>query len=135
MENSKERKLVAGIFEDDKSYYEIIHRILEEAGFTVAFIATTLQAALDEIAQFEVYGGVNLVTVDGNLGDFNYGQDAKKIIQRLRALSPQTIIIGLSGNSLPVESQDHSRPGVNVDLGKSNTIQLKSTLQTLFAAN
>ena len=134
MENSKERKLVAGIFEDDISYYEIIHRILEEAGFTVAFIATTLLAANAEIARFGEYG-VDVVTLDGNLGDFDYGKDAKAIIAKIREDFPQTLIIGLSGNSLPVESQDHSRPGVNVDLGKSNTIQLKSTLQTLFAAN
>lgn len=116
-----------GIVEDSNVYVELLREILEEGGFEIAFVATTMQAALNEIAALETgISTLDAVTLDGNLGDYNRGADGRKLVALFSEKLPNVVLIGMSGDSMS---------GVTADVGKGNILDLVDTIKRVLPEN
>ncbi|MFH2019769.1 MAG: hypothetical protein ABII80_04105 [bacterium] len=112
----------AFVVEDDKHWQDIIRESLEDEGHQLILLATNLNEALAAIDRFAELG-VQVAIIDGNLSeDDKTGSDGQKVLSVIRKVAPQVKTIGHSS---------HSVCGVDVDLGKENSVNLGETVTEL----
>ena len=97
------------VAEDNLQYQGFIEKFLGRAGHTVVLKATTLDEAIEAIAQFETLG-VQVATIDGNLSpNDDSGYDGHALVEAISRHAPHVKTVGMSGLDIK---------GVTVDLGK-----------------
>lgn len=110
------------VSEDNKQWQDMIRDILQDDGHSVVASAKTLEEAL-ALSQRLGELGVNVATIDGNLSEWDTsGADGQAVLRAIRASAPGVKTVGLSGNRVP---------GVDIDLGKANCVDLSKTVKKL----
>jgi CheY-like chemotaxis protein len=106
------------VVEDDKFWQEAIKENLSIGGHRIVLSATSLKDALEATNNLSKFG-VQVATVDGNLGGYSAGHDGQKVIAAIREKAPEVKIIGFSSDPLP---------GTDVDLTKWHPGDLSQTV-------
>jgi CheY-like chemotaxis protein len=121
---TKPEEIKVAIFEDDKTYQDILKMILEEMGVSVVLLAATMDEAVAAIPTLEKKG-VTHVFLDGNLSPGTSGEDGVRLNEKIKQQAPAVLTVGLSAND---------QPYVDVPLGKTEYYKdnaLKSALGLL----
>ena len=109
------------VAEDERYLRDYLIKKIEEAGHYVVATAATRQEALATIPKFRELG-VQVASLDGNLGEFNMGADGQAIQAAIRQQTPEVKTIGVSGVNFP---------NADVDLGKGNISQIGEVITRL----
>lgn len=110
------------VFEDNRDYSATLIDWLSSGGHFVVGTASNMEEAralINNLGSLDV----QVVTVDGNLGDITDNRDGQHIISTIRHKYPHIIIIGLGGDSLPQSDHDLTK-----DYGARNTVDFITNL-------
>jgi len=110
------------VAEDNERWQSMIQDLLEDEGHSVILSAGNLEEAMAAVERLNELG-VQVATLDGNLNEHDTsGYDGQSVLNAIRAKAPKVKTVGLSILSVP---------GVDVDLGKDNCVDLGKVVKEL----